>query len=279
VLERALEILDILPEDIAGQLSERLDLQSAECDRWRDITRKMFIPFHDDGIISQFEGYQNLEEFDWEGYRKKYGDIQRLDRILESEDDTPNRYRLSKQADVLMLFYLFSAEELGEIFEKLNYPFTPDTIPRNIDYYIRRTSHGSTLSRVVHSWVMARSDRERSWKLFNEALCSDLMDVQGGTTPEGIHLGAMAGTVDQVQRCYTGIVIRDNVLWLNPCLPQELECLRLQVRYRGYFLRIELNNRGVEIASLRASTHPIRLGFGREIAEIKGKGTISFALA
>ena len=278
VLERALEILDILPEDIAGHLSERLDLQSTECDRWRDITRKMFIPFHDDGIISQFEGYQNLEEFDWEGYHEKYGDIQRLDRILENEDDTPNRYRLSKQADVLMLFYLFSAEELGEIFEKLGYPFTPETIPRNIDYYIHRTSHGSTLSRVVHSWVMARSDRERSWKLFNEALCSDLMDVQGGTTPEGIHLGAMAGTVDQVQRCYTGIVIRDDVLWLNPCLPEELTCLCLQVRYRGYFLRIELCSDTVEVASLRASTHPIRVGCGREIIEIKGKDTISFSL-
>jgi alpha,alpha-trehalase len=30
----------------------------------------------------------------------------------------------------------------------------------------------------------------------NEALDSDLADMQRGTTPEGIHLGAMAGTVD-----------------------------------------------------------------------------------
>jgi len=44
-------------------------------------------------------------------------------------------------------------------------------------------------------------------------------DIQGGTTPEGIHLGAMAGTVDQIQRCYTGIVTRSDMLLLNPCLP------------------------------------------------------------
>lgn len=37
-----------------------------------------------------------------EGYREKYGDIQRLDRIIEAEGDTPNRYKVSKQADVLM---------------------------------------------------------------------------------------------------------------------------------------------------------------------------------
>jgi hypothetical protein len=28
-----------------------------------------------------------LKEFDWEGYRRKYDDIQRLDRVLEAEDD------------------------------------------------------------------------------------------------------------------------------------------------------------------------------------------------
>ncbi|MGB5985205.1 MAG: glycosyl hydrolase family 65 protein, partial [Desulfobacterales bacterium] len=238
VLERALEVLEVLPEDISDYLKEKLDLQAEELERWEHITRRMRIPFHGDGIISQFEGYERLKELDWEAYREKYGDIQRLDRILKAEDDSPDCYRLSKQADVLMLFYLFSAEELREIFHKLGYGFQEDTIPKNIDYYIRRTANGSTLSRMVHAWVLARQDRERSWELFKEALFSDLTDIQGGTTPEGIHLGAMAGTVDQVQRGYTGIVTRQDVLWLNPCLPKECACLCLQLRYRGYFLKI-----------------------------------------
>jgi len=278
VLNRALEILQVLPEDIHHQIREKLDLGDEELDRWRDITRRMRIPFHDDGIISQFEGYERLEEFDWEGYREKYGDIQRLDRILEAEGDTPNRYRLSKQADVLMLFYLFSAEELKSIFQKLDYPFEYETIPKNIDYYIRRTAHGSTLSRVVHSWVLARQDRERSWKLFNEALFSDVTDIQGGTTPEGIHLGAMAGTVDQVQRCYTGIVTRKDVLWLNPSLPAELSKLRLQLRYRGYFLRLDVCCDHLTVTSLRNKEYPIRLGYGEEVVELNGRQTVEFAL-
>jgi len=278
VLDRALEILQVLPEDIHHQIREKLDLGDKELDRWRDITRRMRIPFHADGIISQFEGYERLEEFDWEGYREKYGDIQRLDRILEAEGDTPNRYRLSKQADVLMLFYLFSAEELKEIFEGLGYTLARETIPKNIDYYIRRTAHGSTLSRVVHSWVLARQDRERSWKLFNEALFSDLTDIQGGTTPEGIHLGAMAGTVDQVQRCFTGIVTRNDVLWLNPALPAELSKLRLQLRYRGYFLRIDVCCDHVTVTSLRNKEYPIRLGCGEKVVEVNGRQTVEFAL-
>ena len=72
----------------------------------------MFVPFHDDGIISQFEGYEELEELDWDAYRERYGNIQRLDRILRAEGEDPDRYKVTKQADVVMLFFLFSPGEL-----------------------------------------------------------------------------------------------------------------------------------------------------------------------
>ena len=86
---------------------------------------------------------------------------------------------------------IFSADELSALFNQLGYPFAYETIPNNMDYYLRRTSHGSTLSRVVHSWLLGRSDRTHSWHLCAEALEREVSDVQGGTTPEGIHLGAM----------------------------------------------------------------------------------------
>ncbi len=114
----------------------------------------MFVPFHD-GVVSQFEGYEALKELDWDGYRARYDDLQRLDRILEAENDSVNNYKASKQADALMLFYLLSADELYELFNRLGYQFTPDQIPKTIDYYQSRTSHGSTLSAVVHAWVLA----------------------------------------------------------------------------------------------------------------------------
>ena len=155
----ALELLEILTEDRRQGLCERLDIREEEIKHWEEVSRRMRVVFHDDGIISQFEGYDRLEEFDWEAYRKKYGNIQRLDRILEAEGDTPNRYKVSKQADVLMLFYLFSAEELAKLLGRLGYRFEGAMIPRNIEYYLRRTSHGSSLDRFIHAWVLARSDR------------------------------------------------------------------------------------------------------------------------
>ena len=134
----------------------------------------MYVPFHDDGIISQFEGYEKLREIDWERYRTRYGNIQRLDLILEMENDSANRYKLSKQADVLMLFYLFSSEEISELFDRLGYPFGYETIPRNVAYYAARSCQGSTLSRVVFAWVLARSDRQRAMVFFAEAVVHEV---------------------------------------------------------------------------------------------------------
>jgi len=164
VLCRALEILELLSDVRRAELTALLGLTAGEIERWDDISRRMFVQFHDNGIISQFEGYENLRDLDWEDYRTRYGNIQRLDLILEGENDSANNYKLSKQPDVLMLFYLFSAEEIGELFERMGYPFEYGTIPLNVAYYTNHSSHGSTLSRVVYAWVLARSDRPRAIK-------------------------------------------------------------------------------------------------------------------
>jgi alpha,alpha-trehalase len=279
VLTRALDVLDRLPELRFDELHDLLELEQEEIDRWRDISQKMRICFHDNNVISQFEGYEDLEEFDWEGYREKYDNIQRLDRILEAEDDTPNKYKASKQADVLMLFYLFSDEDLSDLFEQLGYEFDATAKQRNIDYYLKRTSHGSTLSRVVHSWVTADCDRTQSWNLFLDALKSDVSDIQGGTTPEGIHLGAMAGTVDLVQRSYAGIEIRgDDVLRFNPQLPNELSRLHLDIRWRAHSLAVTITSDRLKIATRQSSASPIRIGVSGEIYELEAGQEREFSL-
>ena len=87
LLSRVLELLERLPEHHRQALWETLHLSREELDRWEDISRAMFVPFHD-RIISQFAGYEDLVELDWVQYVERYGDIHRLDRILESEGDS-----------------------------------------------------------------------------------------------------------------------------------------------------------------------------------------------
>ena len=244
---RALDAIDALPLRDRLDLLERLGIHGRELDRWDDVTRRMFVPFHD-GVSSQFQGYEKLEEFDWHGYRERYGNIQRLDRILGAENDSVNRYKASKQADVLMLFYLLSADELRELFARMGYEFTPEQIPRTVDYYLHRTSHGSTLSGVVHAWVLARGNRARAMRHFQQVLMSDVADIQGGTTAEGIHVAAMAGSVDLLQRCFTGLEIRANRLILNPMWPESLGALRMPIYYRGYRLHLTIVGSSAEIS-------------------------------
>jgi alpha,alpha-trehalase len=253
-------------------------LTDDELDRWGDVARKLYVPFHDDGIISQFEGYGELDEFDWEGYRNKYGNIQRLDRILEAEGESPNRYKVSKQADVLMLFYLFSSEELTQLFEQLGYDFDPKSIPRQIDYYLQRTAHGSTLSWVAHAWVLARANRRKSWRLFESALDSDIADIQGGTTPEGIHLGAMAGTVDLLQRCYLGVEPRGGILHVNPALPEDLWRLVTTIRYRGHTLDVDVESDTMRIASRQETADPITIGYRGRFRQLSPGSLACFRL-
>jgi alpha,alpha-trehalase len=279
VLCRALETLQLLPELRRTELEERLGLQPEELDRWREVSRKLRVCFHDGDIISQFEGYDRLQELDWDALRARHGDIRRLDRILEAEGDSPNRYKASKQADVLMLFYLLSADELRALLDRLGYQLEPDSIPRNVDYYLQRTSHGSTLSSIVHAWVLARADRPRSWRFFTEALASDVHDVQGGTTAEGIHLGAMAGTLDLAQRCYTGLETREDVLWLSPSLPEELDGIDFDVRYRGHWgvnVRVAQTLLRVRVPAGRAA--PVKVGVKGEVVEIEPGGVREFPL-
>ncbi len=278
VLSHAAELADQLPDPRARRLFERLALDPEEIVQWQQISRRLRVPFHADGVISQFDGYEELEEFDWARYERTYGDIHRLDRILEAEGDSPNRYKASKQADVLMLFYLFSADELTLLFEQLGYPFDHDAIPRTIDYYLARTSHGSTLSRLVHSWVLARSNRPRSWELFRDALDSDLTDTQGGTTREGIHVGAMAGTSDLVQRCYLGVEMRANVLHLDPALPDDIERVAVSLRCRGHVLDVEADHTTLTVRSRMFAAGPLAIAYRHSYRDVAAGGTFTFAL-
>ncbi|MCU0835337.1 MAG: glycoside hydrolase family 65 protein [Chromatiaceae bacterium] len=275
---RALDLPAHLPTERWAELTEQLAISEDELAHWDRVSRRLRVCFQGDGIISQFEGFGDLEELDWEDYRERYDDIQRLDRILEAEGDSPNHYKATKQADVLMLFYLFSAEEVEGLFARLGYEFDPESIPRNVEYYGARTSHGSTLSRVVDAWVLARSDRPRSWSLFTQALESDVADIQGGTTSEGIHLGAMAGTVDLIQRCYTGIEVRDQHLWLNPSLPDELRCLRIRVRFRDQTIELDITHELVRVRAISPQTEAIRLHVDSDVVSLGSSDTLEIKL-
>ncbi|HEY9716539.1 MAG TPA: glycosyl hydrolase family 65 protein, partial [Trichormus sp.] len=302
-LSTAVQLLKVLPQDYREQLSHRLKITSEEIELWEQISKRMYVPFMNDGIIAQFDGYEKLEEFPW--HVDNHPDMKQMGVALQKNGLVLNPYKLSKQPDVLMLFYVFSSDELGELFKQLGYRWSEKMIDQNIEYYMPRTANTSTLSRVALAWVLSRMNRKgswdlvekiapvrkdpnaaapvsqqpQSWKIFLEALGSDLFDIEGGsTTREGIHMAAMSGTLDIVQRCYGGIVTRDDVLWLDPQLPAALTRLSFNLHYRGQALELDITHESIRIVVSHSSAQKIKIGFMDRVYALDSGDTKVFKL-
>ena len=105
--------------------------------------------------------------------------------------------------------------------------------------------------------MAARTDPDRSWDLFTEALESDLSDTQGGTTREGIHLGLMAGTVDTVIRCYAGLETREDVVRVDPRMPSQLPGASFTIRFRQQPVQIHMRRSEVTVRAGSGMWHDV----------------------
>ncbi|MEX5300545.1 glycosyl hydrolase family 65 protein, partial [Kocuria sp. CPCC 205292] len=64
---------------------------------------------------------------------------------------------------------------------------------------------------------------------------------------EGIHLGAMAGSVDVVTRAYAGLRVRGEWLEFDPALPSQLDRVSFTVLYRGQVIRVCIDHHVLEL--------------------------------
>ncbi len=261
LLERTLELMRSLPKNVRQSLFDKLGCNEQETEKWRDMTRKINVIIAPDGIISQFAGYFELKELDWEHYRKRYYSINRMDRILKAEGDSPDNYKVAKQADVLMMFYVLSPAEVLRILRQLGHDVrdASDLLQRNYEYYEQRTSHGSTLSKVVHAVIASYLPGNSVWTWFMEALQSDVHDTQGGTTIEGVHTGVMAGTLDVVYRYFAGIGLNGIEPVIEPQLPEHWNELTLSFQYRNIKYDVVLTHDGVRVKSNGKNGKPVSI--------------------
>jgi trehalose/maltose hydrolase-like predicted phosphorylase len=126
--------------------------------------------------------------------------------------------------------------------------------------------------------VLAPIDAERSWERFLVALESDVGDVQGGTTKEGIHLGVMAGTLDLVQRAYTGAEIRDGILFFAPTLTEQLDGLSFPMQVRGTPIRVTVGCSELTVVITGGFSRPIKVGIGDDVREVGAGERCTFKL-
>lgn len=266
-MDKAFRVLEDLGDEQRQRIMNLLSLSDSELGEWKQIMHGLTLSISETGIIEQFKGYFGLEELDWDHYRDKYKDIHRLDRILKAEGKSPDDYKLAKQADLLMSFYNLGKAEVRDLVEALGYSLPTDFAEQNFSYYIGRTSHGSTLSRLVHArlaWEMKMFDT--GWELYMDALRSDLVDIQGGTTGEGIHCGVMAGTVYDAMATFAGLDLSGDAPSLQPVLPPHWKGLEFGFTFRGTDFHVSIDQKKVQIQSKNKLQNKIKVHLcGEEI--------------
>jgi trehalose/maltose hydrolase-like predicted phosphorylase len=202
-----------------------------------------------------------------------------MDRILKAEDDSPDNYQVSKQADTLMIWYILTPQETTEVLGKMGYTIDDpyEFLRRNYEYYIARTSHGSTLSYVVHAAILTYLPGNESdmcdW--FMEAMKSDIYDTQGGTTLEAIHCGVMAGTLQIIVDNFAGLEARPRKLLLMPSMPCGWEHTGFTLRYRGNRYDLAVSPGRVKVSMSNDATGSIEVSVDGSRASLEPGKTVT----
>jgi trehalose/maltose hydrolase-like predicted phosphorylase len=98
------------------------------------------------------------------------------------------------------------------------------------------------------------------------------------TTAEGIHLGAMAGTVDIVLRSLAGLRARGEVLRFDPALPPQVKRLKFSVHYRGHRIDVTLAEDHMKVSSRPGPAQPITVLVRDQTVELAPGARHEFSL-
>lgn len=261
LFNRAFDILKVLDKARKEKVLSTISLTEKELAEWHEKAKKMQLSISNEGIIEQFDGYFNLKELDWDAYRNKYGNIERMARILKAEGKSTNDYKVAKQADTLMTFFNLGPQVVSNILMELDYKLPKDYLEKNFDYYLNRCSHGSSHSRLVHARLASLVGRKKlAWNLYYEALKSDFIDMEGGTTAEGVHMGVMTGTVLMALTTFAGLNFHGNTLSINPNLPKAWTEINFSCTFRGVVFNFEIKKDNIAVTAGKNNTSIIIKG-------------------
>jgi len=213
--------ISIVHPDQLSVLSTKVNFTIQEVSTWEDIWKRLYIPLPGkDGVIEQFSGFFDLKSASLGPSDKNHAPISRLLGWKEI-----NQTRIIKQADVLMIPFLFPDQ------------LPPHVIKANYDYYDPITDQGSSLSPCVHAAIAARignvDDALQYWK---QSLYFDLHNKMSNSQL-GIHAAAIGGTWQALMFHFLGVHFTEGGMDYNrnsvKLLPNEWDGLEVKFKYRS----------------------------------------------
>jgi trehalose/maltose hydrolase-like predicted phosphorylase len=186
------------------------------------------------GRHEQFRGYWGLDDVR----------IAELATVPVAADlllgrDLVRRSQVLKQPDVLMAHHLLAEDD------------PPGSLIADLDHYLPRTAHGSSLSPAICASLRARAGRpDDAMALFDVAARLDLDDLTD-TTAGGLHLATMGGLWQAVVWGFAGTRPIGDALRIDPQLPTRWRSLTVRVVFRGVPLRILIDHQRVRVEAPR----------------------------
>ncbi len=225
-LSLALDTLSFLAEqhtDIYQALLHKLGLTRDELIKWENIVQKAVIPYDKEKhLFLQDETFMLLEPLDISSI--KSDSIPMYHKICF---DRLQRYRVLKQADLVLLMALFPQE------------FTYQQKKAVWDFYEPITLHDSTLSYGIHAMLAAQLGiKEKACDYLFKSLYLDLENIMANTGTEGLHLAAFGATWQAVIFGFAGLSVEADSPKTSPSLPEGWEELSFTFYYRGRRWRV-----------------------------------------
>lgn len=225
-IAKAMEYYEYLKEkkpEIFDRLNAKLGLDTAY-ETWKEACEKIFLPAPTaENVLPQDDRYLSCKDIDLTKYKKQ----EHVGGIMRDYNMTQiNQIQVSKQADVLVLFFLLEDE------------FPPEVKKATWKYYEKRTLHDSSLSLSTHSVLASdMGEKEMAYDLFRKASMIDLGPFMG-SSDAGIHAASFGGVWECVVYGFGGVRMLDGKLRISPSLPEAWEKLSYTVMWKGQKLAV-----------------------------------------
>ena len=218
------------------KISRKVGLAEKEVKFWERIALRIMIK-RKYNVIEQFDGFFNLKKVKIKELDENFMPLFPKEISFKEVGKT----QLVKQADVLMLLFLFSDV------------YNLRTKRSNYNFYITKTVHKSSLSQCVHSIVGAEvGDITKAYQYFLVSLNADLENKHGNTA-EGIHAASLGGTWLVVIRGFAGVSPVKGILSIRPRMPRGWTSISFSMKWHGRLLRIVITEASVRIRVLSKS--------------------------
>ncbi len=204
------------------QLCREIRLTQEEIGQWSRIAETMYFPMDaETGMIEQFDGYFDLPDetvkYDRDGWPIEPDEPERLYR---------GETQLIKQADVVLLFYLFGNR------------FTDAVKRKSFLYYLARDTQGSSLSANAYAIVgLEIGQTDHAYQAFRNSAYRDLRPSEDAA---GIHAACLGGTWQAVVNGFAGMRLWGECPSFRPWLPPGWTRLAFTILWRGTRLGIEV---------------------------------------